>query len=47
MATPGTRPATCIAPRTGQEILLHPTGPAIGLMEGFGVHSEQIQLNAG
>ena len=30
---------------SGQEILLHPTGPAIGLMEGFHVHLEQLQLD--
>jgi phosphoserine phosphatase RsbU/P len=30
-----------------EEILLHPTGPAIGLMEGFLVRSEQVQLNPG
>jgi sigma-B regulation protein RsbU (phosphoserine phosphatase) len=27
--------------------LLHPTGPAIGLMEGFAVRREQVQLNPG
>lgn len=32
---------------TGQEILLHPTGAAIGLMEGFGVHLEQVELVSG
>jgi len=32
---------------TGQEILLHPTGPAIGLMEGFNVHLEQVELRSG
>lgn len=31
----------------GEEELLHPTGPAIGLMEGFLVHTEQVQLNPG
>ena len=31
----------------GQEELLHPTGPAIGLMEGFLVHTEQVQLEPG
>jgi sigma-B regulation protein RsbU (phosphoserine phosphatase) len=30
-----------------KEELLHPTGPAIGLMEGFGVHLEQVQLSPG
>jgi sigma-B regulation protein RsbU (phosphoserine phosphatase) len=30
-----------------EEILLHPTGPAIGLMEGFLLHTEQVQLNSG
>ncbi|HTP01902.1 MAG TPA: PP2C family protein-serine/threonine phosphatase [Anaerolineales bacterium] len=30
-----------------EEVLLHPTGPAIGLMEGFRVHAEQVQLNSG
>jgi sigma-B regulation protein RsbU (phosphoserine phosphatase) len=30
-----------------EEVLLNPTGPAIGLMEGFGVRSGQIQLNVG
>jgi phosphoserine phosphatase RsbU/P len=30
-----------------EEVLLHPTGPAIGLMEGFLVHAEQVQLNPG
>jgi sigma-B regulation protein RsbU (phosphoserine phosphatase) len=32
---------------TGEEILLHPTGPAIGLMEGFAVRLEQVQLRSG
>jgi sigma-B regulation protein RsbU (phosphoserine phosphatase) len=36
----------CRAP-DGQEVLLHPTGPAIGLMEGFGVRAQQVQLNPG
>ncbi len=31
----------------GEEVLLHPTGPAIGLMEGFLVRSEEVQLNPG
>ena len=31
----------------GSEELLHPTGPAIGLMEGFLVHTEQVQLDPG
>ncbi len=31
----------------GSEELLHPTGPAIGLMEGFLVHAEQVQLEPG
>ncbi len=31
----------------GEEELLHPTGPAIGLMEGFLVHTEQVLLNPG
>ncbi len=30
-----------------EEVLLHPTGPAIGLMEGFNVRLEQVQLNQG
>ena len=30
-----------------EEVLLHPTGPAIGLMEGFLVHEEQVQMNPG
>jgi sigma-B regulation protein RsbU (phosphoserine phosphatase) len=30
-----------------QEILLHPTGPAIGLMEGFRVRLEQVTLASG
>ena len=30
-----------------EEVLLHPTGPAIGLMEGFLLHTEQVQLNSG
>jgi sigma-B regulation protein RsbU (phosphoserine phosphatase) len=30
-----------------EEVLLHPTGPAIGLMEGFLLHTEQVQLNPG
>jgi sigma-B regulation protein RsbU (phosphoserine phosphatase) len=30
-----------------EEVLLHPTGPAIGLMEGFLVRAEQVQLNPG
>jgi phosphoserine phosphatase RsbU/P len=29
------------------EVLLHPTGPAIGLMEGFLLHTEQVQLAPG
>ncbi len=32
---------------TDEEVLLHPTGPAIGLMEGFHVRSEQVQLDPG
>ncbi len=32
-------------PTTGKEFLLHPTGPAIGLMEGFNVHLEHLQLD--
>ena len=32
---------------TGKDVLLHPTGPAIGLMEGFSVHLEQVELGAG
>jgi len=32
---------------TGKEILLRPTGPAIGLMEGFTVHLEQVELGPG
>ena len=31
----------------GEEELLHPTGPAIGLMEGFLVHTDQVQLEQG
>ncbi len=31
----------------GEEVLLHPTGPAIGLMEGFLVRSETVQLKPG
>jgi sigma-B regulation protein RsbU (phosphoserine phosphatase) len=31
----------------GSEDLLHPTGPAIGLMEGFLVHTEQVILEPG
>jgi sigma-B regulation protein RsbU (phosphoserine phosphatase) len=31
----------------GKEVLLHATGPAIGLMEGFAVRSEELQLEAG
>jgi sigma-B regulation protein RsbU (phosphoserine phosphatase) len=34
-------------PAAGQDILLHPSGPAIGLMEGFHVHLEQVQLKQG
>lgn len=30
-----------------EEVLLHPTGPAIGLMEGFIVRTEQVQLKPG
>ena len=30
-----------------EEVLLHPTGPAIGLMEGFLLHEEQVQLDPG
>jgi len=29
------------------EELLHPTGPAIGLMEGFLLHTEQVELSPG
>ncbi len=32
---------------TQEEILLHPTGPAIGLMEGFNVRSEEVHLKSG
>ncbi len=32
---------------TNEEVLLHPTGPAIGLMEGFHVRSEQVDLRPG
>jgi len=32
---------------TGEEVLLPPTGPAIGLMEGFHVRSERVQLSRG
>lgn len=32
---------------TGDDILLHPTGPAIGLMEGFAVRLEEVQLLPG
>ncbi len=32
---------------TDEEVLLHPTGPAIGLMEGFHVRLEQVVLNPG
>ena len=32
---------------SGQGILLHPTGPAIGLMERFRVHLEQVELGSG
>lgn len=34
-------------PATKDEVLLHPTGPAIGLMEGFHVRSEKVVLNPG
>lgn len=34
-------------PATKDEVLLHPTGPAIGLMEGFHVRSEQVVLSPG
>jgi sigma-B regulation protein RsbU (phosphoserine phosphatase) len=34
-------------PATDEEVLLHPTGPAIGLMEGFHVRSEQVALTPG
>jgi len=34
-------------PESREEMLLNPTGPAIGLMEGFAVRSEQIQLRVG
>ncbi|MGE5072323.1 MAG: PP2C family protein-serine/threonine phosphatase [Anaerolineae bacterium] len=30
-----------------EEVLLHPTGPAIGLMEGFLLHTEEVQLHPG
>jgi len=30
-----------------EEMLLHPTGPAIGLMEGFNVRAEQVTLSPG
>lgn len=32
---------------TKEEIWLHPTGPAIGLMEGFIMHTEEVQLEQG
>jgi sigma-B regulation protein RsbU (phosphoserine phosphatase) len=32
---------------TKEEIWLHPTGPAIGLMEGFIMHTEEVQLEPG
>ncbi len=32
---------------SNEEMLLHPTGPAIGLMEGFHVRSEQVDLKPG
>jgi sigma-B regulation protein RsbU (phosphoserine phosphatase) len=34
-------------PGSGEEVLLHPTGPAIGLMEGFHVRAERVQLHPG
>jgi len=32
---------------TGEEVLLHPTGPAIGLMEAFAVQLGEVQLRSG
>lgn len=32
---------------TGEEILLHPTGPAVGLMETFSVRLAEVQLRSG
>ncbi len=34
-------------PSTNQEIWLKPTGPAVGLMEGFIIHKENVQLEPG
>lgn len=31
----------------GEEVLLHPTGPAIGLMEGFHVQPGEVELRSG
>lgn len=32
---------------TNEEIWLRPTGPAVGLTEGFSIHKEEVQLEAG
>lgn len=34
-------------PSTGEEILMHPTGPAIGLMEGFNMREQVVNLLPG
>jgi sigma-B regulation protein RsbU (phosphoserine phosphatase) len=43
----GHNPAYLYHSADHEEVLLHATGPAIGLMEGFGVRLEQVQLNSG
>jgi sigma-B regulation protein RsbU (phosphoserine phosphatase) len=43
----GHNPAYLYRASAGQEILLHPTGPAIGLTEGFSVHLDRVELGSG
>ncbi len=43
----GHNPAYLYRAATQEDILLHPTGPAIGLMEGFNVRSEKVKLKSG
>jgi sigma-B regulation protein RsbU (phosphoserine phosphatase) len=43
----GHNPGCLYRAATDQEILLHPTGPAIGLMEEFNVRLQQVELRSG
>jgi sigma-B regulation protein RsbU (phosphoserine phosphatase) len=43
----GHNSAFLFRPSRQEEVLLHPTGPAIGLMEGFHVGAAQVQLDPG